>query len=281
MSNFTYELPDEVMFFQAILSVLKNDRNYSANNAYDIFKDGYCEISASSSYSQKRWNAMYTSVNFYIPQDKYGKNANVIQSLKSSLKKVCEEVMPPNAGYDVMEIHISPSLKISSEDPLNEIITTANLSKLNILSEEIKNKGIEMSELYASLYCIENSLRVFIDKIFMESFGEDYFEKATIPNDVKNGIIIRKKEESQYKWLPLRGDKFIYYLDFIDLAKLIVNNWQKFNMYFPDQGWISIKMAELYKVRCLIAHNSYVGEDEKSMVSLYYKQIVKQISQIE
>ena len=39
MSNFTYELPNEVMFFQAILSVLKNDMNYSANNAYDIFKD--------------------------------------------------------------------------------------------------------------------------------------------------------------------------------------------------------------------------------------------------
>lgn len=54
MSNFTYELPNEVMFFQAILSVLKNDMNYSANNAYDIFKDGYCEISASNSYSQKR-----------------------------------------------------------------------------------------------------------------------------------------------------------------------------------------------------------------------------------
>ena len=36
MSNFTYELPNEVMFFQAILSVLKNDMNYSANNAYDI-----------------------------------------------------------------------------------------------------------------------------------------------------------------------------------------------------------------------------------------------------
>lgn len=98
MSNFTYELPDEVMFFQAILSVLKNDRNYSASNAYDIFKDGYCEISASSSYSQKRWNAMYTSVNFYIPQDKYGKNANLIQSLKSSLKKYVKKLCPLTQG---------------------------------------------------------------------------------------------------------------------------------------------------------------------------------------
>lgn len=136
MSNFTYELPDEVMFFQAILSVLKNDMNYSANNAYDIFKGGHCEISASSSYSQKRWDAMYTSVNFYIPQDMYSKNANVIQSIKSSLRKVCEEVMPPNAGYDVMEMHISPSLKVSSKDSLNEIIATANLSNLDILSED-------------------------------------------------------------------------------------------------------------------------------------------------
>lgn len=86
-----------------------------------------------------------------------------------------------------------------------------------------------------------------------------------------------KKEEKQNKWLPLRGDKDIYYLDFIDLAKLIQNNWEFFKTYFPSQGWISTKIDELYKVRGLIAHNSYAGDDEKDMVALYYKQIVKQI----
>ena len=55
------------------------------------------------------------------------------------------------------------------------------------------------------------------------------------------------------------------------------DNWEYFKAYFPSQGWISTKIEELYKVRCLIAHNSYAGDDEKDMVALYDKQIVKQI----
>ena len=93
-------------------------------------------------------------------------------------------------------------------------------------------------------------------------------------------MLLEKKDEAQNKWLPLRGDKDIYYLDFIDLSKLILNNWEYFKKYFPTQSWISTKIEELYKVRCLIAHNSYAGEDEKELVSLYYKQIIKQIASV-
>lgn len=110
MSDFTYELPSEDGFFNAVMIVLGNDPKYSNKNYYNVLRDGYCEISATSSFSQRRWDAMYT------------------------IKK-----------------------------------------------------------------------------------------------------------------------------------------------YFPSQGWISTKIDELYKVRCLIAHNCYAGDDEKDMVALYYKQIVKQI----
>ena len=44
--------------------------------------------------------------------------------------------------------------------------------------------------------------------------------------------------------MTLRGDKDIYYLDFIDLTKLIQNNWEFFKTYLPSQGWISTKIDE-------------------------------------
>ena len=53
---------------------------------------------------------MYTIVNFYIPQDKFGAIASNIADIKEVLLKVSRSVMPPNAGYDVMEINISPNL---------------------------------------------------------------------------------------------------------------------------------------------------------------------------
>lgn len=277
MSGFSYELPEENGFFDAVLTVLKLDPKYNQNNYYNILKNGYCEISATSSYSQKRWDAMYTIVNFYIPQDKFGESASILDDIKTTLRKICAVVMPPNAGYDVMEVNISPDLNIGQSDILREITTATDHTNLSILSDDIKQKGKDMSELYVTLYCIENLLRNFIDSILSNALGEMYFSKITVPSDVAKGIAVRKKEESQNKWLPFRGDKDIYYLDFIDLSKLILNNWEHFKSYFPSQGWISTKIDELYKVRCLIAHNSFAGDDEKTLVALYFKQIVKQL----
>lgn len=277
MSNFTYELPSEDGFFNAVMTVLCNDPKYKDKDYSNIIREGYCEISATSSYSQRRWDAMYTIVNFYIPQDTFGAHASNLADIRDVLLKVSSSVMPPNAGYDVMEINISPNLNSPRNNILEEVIIATDQAKLDILSDEIKQKGKEMSELYVTLYCVENSLRNFIDTTLSNSLGENYFSMISVPTDIAKGIATRKKEESQNKWLPLRGDKDIYYLDFIDLAKLIQNNWEYFKAYFPSKGWISTKIEELYKVRCLIAHNSYAGDDEKDMVALYYKQIVKQI----
>lgn len=150
MSDFSYELPDDKEFFNAVMTVLKLDPKYKGYGYYSILCDGYCEIFASSTYSQKRWDAMYTTVNFYVSQDVFASHAPYLSEIKDTLLNVCQSVMPPNAGYDIMKINISPSLKIGHNDVLNEIIATANLSKLDILSDEIKQKGKEMSELYVT-----------------------------------------------------------------------------------------------------------------------------------
>ncbi len=278
MADFTYEIPDERAYFKAVVDIAKNDPAHNRINLYNIIKDGYCEISAGSSYSQKRWNAMATTVNFYIPQSQFSANSSNLPTLKTVLKSICSAVMPPSAGYDILNVNISPLLESDNDNLLNDVIETVNQTKLEILSDEIKEKGKEMSELYITLYCIENSLRDFIDKTLSNQLGDDYFSKITVPNDLQKGITTRQSEEKQNKWLPLRGDKELYYLDFIDLSKLILNNWEYFKKYFPSQGWISTKLEELYKVRCLIAHNSYAGSDEKDLVGLYYKQIVRQIA---
>ena len=277
MTEFTYKLPDNKSFFFFFVTIMKNNPKYS--DYYSIIADGYCEISDSNRYSGKRWDAMYSSVHFYIEADTYAKHAPDIHGVEDALLKICQMVMPPNAGYDIMEISISPYLKTEvNKDVLNEIIEFVDRAKLDFLSEDIKQKGKEMSDLYVTFYCLENMLRNFIDKTLSDILGDDYFSKIQISKDVEAGIARRKKEEGQNKWLPLRGDKDIYYTDFIDLSKLISNNWEYFKKYFPDQNWISTKINELYKIRCLIAHHSYVGENEKEMVSLYYRLIVVQIA---
>ena len=85
MSEFTYELPDNKSFFNTVTTILKSDPKYAGYKYYNIVKDGYCEISDTSNFSGKRWNAMYTSVNFYISQNAYAEHASDIPAIKDVL----------------------------------------------------------------------------------------------------------------------------------------------------------------------------------------------------
>ena len=73
-------------------------------------------------------------------------------------------------------------------------------------------------------------------------------------------------------------DDDLYYLDFIDLADFIVNNWDYFKDDIKDQNWIKVKMEELYGVRCLIAHNSYISDDNIQLLEVTTKQIISQLN---
>lgn len=81
---------------------------------------------------------------------------------------------------------------------------------MDILSDDIKQKGKEMSDLYVTLYCIENSLRNFIDKTLSDILGENYFSQLTVPIDISRSIATRKKDEAQNKWLPLKEEIKIF-----------------------------------------------------------------------
>jgi hypothetical protein len=79
------------------------------------------------------------------------------------------------------------------------------------------------------------------------------------------------------KWIRVRSDSNLYYLDFIELGYLIKNNWQVFKSNFPSQEWILVKIDELYRCRNLIAHNSDIGAHEIDVLKINFKSILKQI----
>lgn len=146
-----------------------------------------------------------------------------------------------------------------------------------LLPDDIKTKGKEMSEVYVLSYCIENSLRIFIEKICINKCGNDFIKKIKISTDLIRKISNRRLDEDKNKWLSVRGGNDLFYLDLDDLGKVIQNNWDIFKRFFPNQNWIVGKIEEITKCRNLIAHNSYIKKEERSLLSLYYMQILKQI----
>jgi hypothetical protein len=280
MSEFTYDSPDETNYMKAIIAQLKSEGLEPIAN---LLKGCTCEISHSQQFSYIRWNGFRTVVRFYVPLDKYEAVSKMLANY-DGLVQICNDIMPPKAGLDVMEVKFSPSLedtqleKSMMEDLENssEVLSTVLIE--DILAEEIKSKGKEMSDAYIYLYCVENTLRTFIERIAKENYGDDYFSSLKINKDIETKLDIRKKEEIKNQWIRLRGDSEIFYLDFEDLASIISNNWDIFKNYFPSEYWITTKIQELSKCRNLVAHNSYIENNERELIRVYFNAILKQIS---
>ena len=134
-----------------------------------------------------------------------------------------------------------------------------------------------MAEVYTYLYSVENSLRLFIEKVCKNIYGETYFNSIVVPKALQRTIKNRQENAENNKWLSIRGNE-LFYLDFKDLGSLIDSNWEIFKKYFPNRDFIIPKLNEMADCRNLIAHNSYVGDTERNLIKTYYNVILKQIT---
>lgn len=145
----------------------------------------------------------------------------------------------------------------------------------SLISNSIARKGEKLSNAYFAIYLIENHLRLFVWKLA----GKSNRKLSKLLNEKdKKKIAERKNLEKQNKWLPLRKDSNLFYLDIEDLGVFIQRNWIIFKKYFSDEHWIKIKIEEVGQIRNRVAHcNSFVSPIETKTLELYMEQIFKQI----
>ena len=275
--DFTYQKPDDQAFLVTLIECLKSKNE---KELLGLLEGARCSIESSSSFSYKRWNGLWTAIHFYVPIHKL---KLVNKDIEQKLIAICDWLMPAEVGFDVMAVEFSPLIpeSVTQQTLIEDLENTAlGLSReiiRQILPNDIKQKGKDMAEVYLYLYCVENSLRLFIEKVAREKLGNDYFNKLNLNNDIRKSISQRKRQENKNKWLRLRGDSEIFYLDFKDLGAIIQNNWSLFSPYFPNQSWILTKIDELAKCRNLVAHNSFIEIHEKNVIKVNYTSILKQL----
>jgi len=274
--DFTYEIPNEKDYQITLIGLLKKRGERELVNLLD---GAECTIHTTSNFSHKRWNGMWTKIQFAVPIEKLDPPEEHMQKII----KICDELMPLKAGFDVMKVEFVPMItatKIENSPREDLDKTTEAISKdimQKILPEDIKDKGREMSRAYLYLYCIENTLRLFVDNVSKKKFGNNYFDELSIRSEIRTSVTRRKEDEKKNSWIRVRGDSDIFYIDFDDLGSIIQNNWQLFSIYFPSQQWILAKIEELTKCRNLVAHNSTIGEHEMKMISVYLESILRQL----
>ncbi|MCK4427787.1 MAG: hypothetical protein KAW16_04820 [candidate division Zixibacteria bacterium] len=275
--EFTYQKPDERAYFNTLVKYLERK---GEKDILQLLVGGHCTIDPSSTFSHVRWNGLWTTVYFYVPLEKLD---IVNDEIKKKLTGLCDLIMPAEVGFDVMSVQFSPLLsETDAEETLLkdlENITQTMSGQIisQILPDDIREKGKDMMEAYFYLYCVENSLRLFVEKVAKEKWGDQYFTHLQLNKDILRGISYRKQQEMKNKWLRLRGDSDIFYLDFKDLGTVIQNNWGLFSPYFPNQSWILSKINELADCRNLVAHNSFIQSHEKDVIRVNYNSILKQL----
>lgn len=283
MSEYTYSLPfTSERFLVGIIYELKKKDKYDVSNLLkgadiQVEKGGYSFYDGGG-----RHNAMSAYITFYVnPQ-----NIDIldVDENKSMLKNICDKLIPANVGFDVKSVSFTIDLTkdFEIEDDLIldlEKNTNSISGKIlrEIIPEDIKIKGYHMAEVYTYLYSVENSLRLFIEKVCKEIYGETYFNQITVTRALQTTIKNRQESAESKKWLSIRGNE-LFYLDFKDLGGLIDSNWELFKKYFPNRDFIIPKLNEMADCRNLIAHNSYIGDTERNLIKTYYNVILKQIT---
>jgi hypothetical protein len=216
-----------------------------------------------------------------LRQDKFKKVAPKFISINSTLKEFKREMQEVSTDYAGRRKYIKNEFsalidslfgEATMAEAIADIVQQVDFGKITLLPQDIQDKGREMADVYLYLYCIENSLRIFIAEIMK-------IAEVKVPLKVQETINKMKDSEKESKYLPVRGDNDLFYCDFIQLGKIIVGNWDIFKKYFPEQNehWVNVMVTELYKIRCLVAHNSYVGEHERLSLKVYYKSIISQL----
>lgn len=189
----------------------------------------------------------------------------------SNLKELRRDMQALASTYRERSEHIRHELApfitgTAPRDLFQEVVAATDLSNLATLPADIQQKGKQGADCFTYLFCIENSIREFIIQV-MDG------QVMAIPRDVKTKIEARKQSEATRRYLPVRGTSDVYYCDFIELADIMVANWNVFSSHFPGKSehWLKAMMAELYAVRLLIGHNSAVGDVELRQLDVFYR----------
>jgi hypothetical protein len=278
-SQFTFNVPDSAQYLHNLIVFLKDKRH---NNLVKILSVSKCQIWTTELPSFLRSGAKLANIHFQVPLEILSITDSYLKSpFYQEILMYCNTLMPKEVGYDIESYTFTPLadtvIEKSVEDELEEIKREILHSGIS-LPPEILEKSKEMSEAYMYLYVIENVLRLFIEETLKKALGDSFEQQTIIPPKIKEKIEARKKNESQKKWLSIRGTSFLFYLDFSEIQAIISSNWEHFKNLFPDQEWIAGKLKELYDCRNLIAHNSYIGELERDVIKVNFRSIRKQIS---
>lgn len=147
---------------------------------------------------------------------------------------------------------------------------------LDVLDQEYVDVARQMSIVYTAITAFENGARKLIQTVLLDEIGEDWWEKA-VSQTVRKNAEQRREDEERTKWHAQRGEHLLNYTALGDLAKIIQNNWEKFEPHIRSMEWAKNVFDVLERSRNVIMHGGSLDIEDIERIGIYIRDWVKQV----
>lgn len=156
-------------------------------------------------------------------------------------------------------IEIGADISTSEQSLLFESLSPFGIAR--------RDRAIEMARLYSMLFCFENEIRDFIRDALTEKEGNEW--QSSLPKKILDHAKSRMEAAAKDSWLEGEKSDLLGFVDFGQLAQIMIEKWEYFKDIVPSQHWLKQRMDEIEKARNFIAHNRMLLPSEFQRLYMY------------
>lgn len=147
---------------------------------------------------------------------------------------------------------------------------------LDLLDDECVNSAKIMATVYTAIAAFENMVRKFVVKVLLEHNGENWWEQC-VSDKIRKSAESRKNDEEKIKWHTQRGLSMINYVDFGDLASIMSQNYELFEVHIVSIEWARQIFSTLEHSRNVIMHSGELGKRDIERIGTNIRDWISQV----
>ena len=147
---------------------------------------------------------------------------------------------------------------------------------LDLLDDEHVASAKLMATVYTAIAAFENMVRSFVLKVLTESKGESWWTDC-VSERIRKSAESRKNDEDKIKWHTHRGESMINYVDFGDLANIIAQNNELFDVHIVSVEWVKQIFLVLERSRNVIMHSGELGKRDIERIGINIRDWLMQV----
>lgn len=153
----------------------------------------------------------------------------------------------------------------------------ADALSFELFDDELLAQARLMSAVYAAIAAFEMSVRRFVKKVLLDTYGEDWWDNG-VSEKIRKFVDTRRADEEKVKWHGLRGDDLLSYTELGHLPAIMQQNWQHFEAYVPRVDWATTLFSTLERSRNVIMHSGSLSLPDIERIGMHIRDWNKQVS---